>query len=299
MCETVEDGLYHLLVQSSISLSQEKKRSFADSSRDKPNARYMLKCLVSLEVNIAAEKRDEHKDWFEGLGAKWVSKTGWMKELAARRMRNCFNHAKEKMTGMETGKLDEILKTSEPLMENTQTVWSDLSGLVSVWVYPYGYAINVLSALNPIYHQDLRSTLGAFRTSPIKSLYAEDGEPFLEHRRTKLAFNYVLKLKSLPQNPCHDIIFDAPLSTFSADSKVSCSGKLICWSDMKPKVNIYIYTIWQEDGDGDAEGANKLHEVLPNWGEDLSKRGEGAGRKRETLMCRLQWATYGSPRATF
>ncbi|GFO34446.1 hypothetical protein PoB_006095100 [Plakobranchus ocellatus] len=33
------------------------------------------------------------------------------------------------------------------------------------------------------------------------------------------------------------------------------------------------------------EGANKLHEVLPNLGEDLSKRGEGIGRKRETVMC--------------
>ncbi|GFO05409.1 hypothetical protein PoB_003191400 [Plakobranchus ocellatus] len=41
----------------------------------------------------------------------------------------------------------------------------------------------------------------------------------LEHRRIKLAFNYVLKLKILPHNPCHDIVFEAPLSDFSADSK--------------------------------------------------------------------------------
>ncbi|GFN90597.1 ribonuclease hi [Plakobranchus ocellatus] len=37
-----------------------------------------------------------------------------------------------------------------------------------------------------------------------------------------------------------------------------------------------------------AEGTNKLHEVLPNLGEDLHRRGEGAGRKRETAMCRLR-----------
>ncbi|GFN95065.1 ribonuclease hi [Plakobranchus ocellatus] len=36
------------------------------------------------------------------------------------------------------------------------------------------------------------------------------------------------------------------------------------------------------------EGANKLNEVLPNLGEDLHRRGEGAGRKRETAMCRLR-----------
>ncbi|GFO29396.1 hypothetical protein PoB_005590100 [Plakobranchus ocellatus] len=77
----------------------------------------------------------------------------------------------------------------------------------------------VLKALDPLHHQSLRIALGAFRTSPIKSLYAEAGEPSLEHRRIKLAFNYVLKLKSLPHNPCHDIVFEAPFSDFSADSK--------------------------------------------------------------------------------
>ncbi|GFN81299.1 retrovirus-related pol polyprotein from type-1 retrotransposable element r1 [Plakobranchus ocellatus] len=118
---------------------------------------------------------------------------------------------------------------------------------------------HILRALDPIHHQGLRIALGAFRTSPIKSLYAEAGEPSLEHRRMKLAFNYVLKLKSLPLNPCHEVVFEARLSDFSAVTK-----------------------------DWDAEGANKLHEVLPNLGEDLHRRGEGAGRKLETAMCRLR-----------
>ncbi|GFO02489.1 Pol-like protein [Plakobranchus ocellatus] len=89
----------------------------------------------------------------------------------------------------------------------------------------YGSVINgsakkhVLRALDPIHHQGLRIALGAFRTSPTKSLYAEAGEPSLEHRRMKLAFNYVLKLKSLPRNPCHEVVFEAPLSDFSAVTK--------------------------------------------------------------------------------
>ncbi|GFO48661.1 RNA-directed DNA polymerase from mobile element jockey [Plakobranchus ocellatus] len=78
---------------------------------------------------------------------------------------------------------------------------------------------HVLRALDPIHHQGLRIALGALRTSPIKSLYADAGEPSLEHRRIKLAFNYVLKLKPLPRNPCHNVVFEAPLSDFSADSK--------------------------------------------------------------------------------
>ena len=47
-------------------------------------------------------------------------------------------------------------------------------------------------------HQCLCIALGAFRTSPAQSLYAEAYEPFLASRRLKLASNYVLKLKSLP-----------------------------------------------------------------------------------------------------
>ncbi|GFO19266.1 ribonuclease hi [Plakobranchus ocellatus] len=69
-------------------------------------------------------------------------------------------------------------------------------------------------------------------------------------------------------------------------NRASCSGKLIWWPILKPKINAYIHSIWQKNWD--AEGANKLHEVLPNLGEDLHRRGEGAGRKRETAMCRLR-----------
>ncbi|GFO09498.1 RNA-directed DNA polymerase from mobile element jockey [Plakobranchus ocellatus] len=72
----------------------------------------------------------------------------------------------------------------------------------------------------------------------------------------------------------------------ATQNRASCSGKLICWSDLKPKINAYIHSVWQKNWD--AEGANKLHEVLPNFGEDLHKRGEGAGRKRETAMCRFR-----------
>ncbi|GFN95443.1 ribonuclease hi [Plakobranchus ocellatus] len=72
----------------------------------------------------------------------------------------------------------------------------------------------------------------------------------------------------------------------AALNRASCSGKLICYSDLKPKINSYINSVWQKNWD--AEGANKLHEVLPNLGEDLHRRGDGGGRKQETAMCRLR-----------
>ncbi|GFO49470.1 RNA-directed DNA polymerase from mobile element jockey [Plakobranchus ocellatus] len=80
--------------------------------------------------------------------------------------------------------------------------------------------------------------------------------------------------------------------TKTALNRASCSGKLICWPDLKPKININ--AVWQKNWD--AERTNKLHQVLPNFGEDLHRRGEGGGRKRETAMCRLRmghtWLTH-------
>ncbi|GFN78765.1 hypothetical protein PoB_000527100 [Plakobranchus ocellatus] len=60
---------------------------------------------------------------------------------------------------------------------------------------PVAVSYMVLRALDPIHHQGLCIALGALRTSPIKSLYAEAWESSFEHRLTKLAFNYILKLK--------------------------------------------------------------------------------------------------------
>ncbi|GFO11825.1 RNA-directed DNA polymerase from mobile element jockey [Plakobranchus ocellatus] len=48
---------------------------------------------------------------------------------------------------------------------------------------------HVLRALDPTHHQGLRIALGAFRTSPIKSLYAEAGEPSLGHRHGQIISN--------------------------------------------------------------------------------------------------------------
>ena len=57
-----------------------------------------------------------------------------------------------------------------------------------------------LQVLDPIYNQALRLCLGAYRTSPCQSLYAETNELSLILRRKKLSMNYSIKLKSDPNN---------------------------------------------------------------------------------------------------
>ena len=64
--------------------------------------------------------------------------------------------------------------------------------------------------LDPVHNQGLRLCLGAFRTSPLESLYVDAHEPCLGARRAKLSLQYASKIKSLPKHPTltHDAVFD-------------------------------------------------------------------------------------------
>ena len=112
------------------------------------------------------------------------------------------------------------------------TVWgADKSTLLKLYrtivrsKLDYGTAVygstkdNILKELDPIHHQRLRIALGAFRTSPAQSRYAEAREPSLKHRRLKLSMNTYIKLKSIPENPCHDLVSNPPLSDLIQRSK--------------------------------------------------------------------------------
>ena len=79
-----------------------------------------------------------------------------------------------------------------------------------------------LEKLDTIHHQGLRICLGAFRTSPVKSLYVEAGEPSLHLRRLKLSLNYVIKLKSLPENPAYSCVLNPQYITkYAANPSVT------------------------------------------------------------------------------
>ena len=65
----------------------------------------------------------------------------------------------------------------------------------------------------------LRLSLGAFRSSPVESLYVEAHEPPLEIRREKLALQYILKLKANPGNPAYDVVFNPKYQILYADKE--------------------------------------------------------------------------------
>ena len=65
-----------------------------------------------------------------------------------------------------------------------------------------------MAKLDPVHNQGLRLSLGAFRSSPVESLYVEAHEPPLEIRREKLSLQYTIKLKANPGNPAYDVVFN-------------------------------------------------------------------------------------------
>ena len=74
--------------------------------------------------------------------------------------------------------------------------------------FVYGSARkSYLQALDAIHNQGLRICLGAFPTSPVKSLYVEANEPPLKNRRIKLALQYIIKLRSNLSHPTYNCVF--------------------------------------------------------------------------------------------
>ncbi|GFV22554.1 putative RNA-directed DNA polymerase from transposon X-element [Trichonephila clavipes] len=66
----------------------------------------------------------------------------------------------------------------------------------------YGSArASVLKRLDTVHHSALRICSGAFRTSPVTSLYVVCHQPPLELRRRQLSANYFIRAMSIPSHP--------------------------------------------------------------------------------------------------
>ncbi|GFR11489.1 putative rna-directed dna polymerase from mobile element jockey-like protein [Trichonephila clavata] len=75
---------------------------------------------------------------------------------------------------------------------------------------------SLLKILDPVHHQGLRLCLGAFRTSPVESLYAEAYEPLLDLRRKYLCLNYFMKIQSMKTNTAYSYLCNFRLYDFKS-----------------------------------------------------------------------------------
>ena len=58
-----------------------------------------------------------------------------------------------------------------------------------------------------VHHASSRLALGAFRTSPVQSLYVEANEPSINNRKIQLAMQYMVKLKTSVLKPAYNYVF--------------------------------------------------------------------------------------------
>ncbi|GFR18873.1 putative RNA-directed DNA polymerase from transposon BS [Trichonephila clavata] len=75
---------------------------------------------------------------------------------------------------------------------------------------------SLLKILDPVHHQGLRLCLGAFRTSPVESLYAEAYELPLDLRRKYLCVNHFMKIQSMKTNTAYSYLFNFSLYDFNS-----------------------------------------------------------------------------------
>ena len=112
-----------------------------------------------------------------------------------------------------------------------------------------------LHMLDPIHNQGLRLCLGAFRTSPVESLYVDAHEPSLGARRAKLSLQYATKIKSLPNHPAHNAVFDntsmklfdarpSAVPTFGLRIKQFLTASNIDFSDILETPSYFILPPW-------------------------------------------------------
>lgn len=65
---------------------------------------------------------------------------------------------------------------------------------------------SALAALDPVYNSARRLSCGAFKSSPVVSLYAESGEPPLHIRRQQLILHHHVRIHQLPGSPTYSSI---------------------------------------------------------------------------------------------
>ncbi|GFV85000.1 putative RNA-directed DNA polymerase from transposon X-element [Trichonephila clavipes] len=82
----------------------------------------------------------------------------------------------------------------------------------------YGSTCNfILKKLDPVHHMALGICSGAFRTSPVQSLYVNCNQLLLDVRRRKLYLAYYFKIFSVPSHPLHNMYMSTSIKRLYDD----------------------------------------------------------------------------------
>ena len=114
-----------------------------------------------------------------------------------------------------------------------------------------------IKRLDTVHNQGLRLCLGAFRTSPVQSLYVGGNEPPLDMRRTRLSLQYGVKLMSNEVNSAYSAVFQSDIvATYEAKERAIKPVSVLRYIKITTKNNKFVVF-------GDSKSA--LQALLSKW----------------------------------
>ncbi|XP_023235538.1 uncharacterized protein LOC111634934 [Centruroides sculpturatus] len=108
---------------------------------------------------------------------------------------------------------------------------------------------STLRMLDPIHHQALRLCTGAFRTSPVQSLYVDAYEPPLSLRREQLSLFYYLKQKSYTKPSVDCTVSDTQLKRLFEARPSSVPTFVIRMENVSSTIDLNISNVSQAEID--------------------------------------------------
>ena len=145
------------------------------------------------------------------LGLLWDRKLNWCAQLKDLRIR-----------GMRANNILKVIvknNSRTPTRRLINVYRSIVRAKLDYGCQVYGTAAKTaLKMLDTVHHQALRLCTGAFRTSPVESLYVEAGEPSLNDRRDSLSLQYYIRASRLPNSMVMKCLKDASLDNRYANT---------------------------------------------------------------------------------
>lgn len=160
---------------------------------------------------------------------------------------------------------------------------------------------SVLYKLSVVHHICIRLCTGAFKSSPIKSLYSESGEPALQYRRDQLSLQHFTRIKRLKDSrTCAAVVrdFDRPITPPPRPNTPQPFGtrvKILLNKYEIPNGNVYPYNIleipiWRTRIDV----CKELRQVKKNENPEATLKSYYLDHLTEKHSCSLKIFTDGS-----
>ena len=121
-----------------------------------------------------------------------------------------------------------------------------------------------LKCLDVIHNLGIRLSLGAFKSSPVESLYVEANELPLSERRTELLMKYGLRTKCNTNNPAYQAVFNLEFKSKYNDSIYNGRRNSTRTQRRARSIAVELDELFEEAGIGNTSECSLLSKIKPN-----------------------------------